>query len=70
MKKEVPVVLIDPHGEHTALMHPNLEADYKLTQKFDVKPKGYAKNISEYSLDTKINPNTHLLTFNNSNFDF
>ena len=69
MKQKIPIVLIDPHGEHSALMHPNIEEDFKLLQKFDVKPKGYSKNIREYSLDDKINPNTHLLSFDNSNFD-
>ncbi|MEW5761303.1 MAG: ATP-binding protein, partial [Candidatus Thermoplasmatota archaeon] len=56
LKKSVPVVIIDPHGEYSSLMHPNInESEYKLMEKFDVKARSYAEQIVEYSPDTKTN---------------
>jgi DNA helicase HerA-like ATPase len=55
-KHKVPVVIIDPHGEYTSLIHPNIdEEDTKLMTKFGVQPKGYSDKIVEYSTDPYIN---------------
>ncbi len=56
MKHKIPVVIIDPHGEYTSLIHPNIdEEDTKLMTRYGIKPKGYSEKVVEYSLDTNIN---------------
>lgn len=46
----VPVVVIDPHGEYSSMIHPNLdEKEIEMMKRFDVKPKGYGSNIVQYS---------------------
>ena len=56
LKHKIPVVIIDPHGEYSSLIHPNIdEEDTKLMTRFGIKPKGYSDKIVEYSFDTKIN---------------
>ena len=59
IKRKVPVVIIDPHGEYSTLMHPNInEHDTRLMSKYGVKPRGYPDAIREYSLNPKINLGT------------
>jgi len=53
IEKNIPVLIIDPHGEYNALKYPSSSKD-KL-EKFGLKPKGYLKNIQEYSPDISIN---------------
>ncbi len=50
IKKEIPVVIIDPHGEYVSLRRPNLEKqEMEMMKKFGIKPKGYTKNVYEFA---------------------
>jgi DNA helicase HerA-like ATPase len=50
LKKKVPLVIIDTHGEYISLKHPNKEKkDQKNMEKFNVKPHEYPSQILEYS---------------------
>jgi hypothetical protein len=70
LKRMVPVVVIDPHGEYSSLMHPNLnERDQKFMGKFGVRPRGYAEQIIEFSPDTGINTFALPLKFDEKNLD-
>lgn len=66
LEKEIPVVIIDPHGEYASLKIKNDNKDeLKLMEKFDTKPKAF--NVVEYSPDTKINRSAKQLSFNDKN---
>ena len=70
LKRMVPVVVIDPHGEYSSLMHPNLnERDQKFMGRFGVRPRGYAEQIVEFSPDTTINTFSLPLKFDETNLD-
>ena len=50
LKKKIPVVIIDTHGEYPSLAHPNKnKKELKLMERFRIKPRGYASQIVEYS---------------------
>jgi len=52
-----PAVIIDPHGEYSSMREPNDHGeDLKYATAYGIKPKGYAKQIKEYSLNTQIVP--------------
>lgn len=56
LEKEVPVVIIDPHGEYSALKHPNNnKKELALMETYGVSPKGF-DNIVEYSPNINLNP--------------
>jgi len=68
MKRLVPVVIIDPHGEYSSLMFPNVsEKDHQLMGRFGVKPRGYGEHISLFSADTKLSPDSTQLCFDSIN---
>ncbi len=68
MKRLVPVVIIDPHGEYASLMFPNVsEKDHQLMGRFGVKPRGYGEHISLFSADTKLSPDSTQLCFDSIN---
>jgi len=70
LKRMVPVVVIDPHGEYSSLMHPNLnERDQRFMARFGVRPRGYAEQIAEFSPDTTINTFALPLKFDETNLD-
>jgi len=59
LKRKIPMVIIDPHGEYSGLMHPNIdEHDTRLMSRFDINPHGYSDSIQEYSLNTNVNMGT------------
>ncbi|PIY60446.1 hypothetical protein COY95_01740 [Candidatus Woesearchaeota archaeon CG_4_10_14_0_8_um_filter_47_5] len=64
IKKKVPLLVIDPHGEYLSLKNPNdNEQELTLMQQFNIKAKGYASNIVEYgSLD--LNPEARPILLN------
>jgi DNA helicase HerA-like ATPase len=69
LKRKIPVVIIDPHGEYSTLMHPNIdENDTKYMSKYDVRPCGYPDAVREYSLNPKINLGTIALRLSNYGF--
>ncbi len=50
LKKKVPMVIIDTHGEYTSLTKPNKSRkDLKNMERFGIKAKDYAGQIIEYS---------------------
>lgn len=50
LKKKVPIVIIDTHGEYVSLADPNKnKKDIQQMERFKVKPKGYSDQIVEFS---------------------
>src|SRR5688572_25663042 len=57
LKANVPLVILDPHGEYGSLRNPNVdEGEMAGMVKFGVKPRSFAKSVKEYALDTALNP--------------
>lgn len=57
IKRHVPIVVIDPHGEHGSLAKPNNSPhDQGARRRFGVTPRNYGEHIVEYSPDTVANP--------------
>ncbi|HTX43377.1 MAG TPA: ATP-binding protein, partial [Methanocella sp.] len=49
LEREVPLLIIDPHGEYATLKAPNDDADIDvLAEKFDIEPRGY-RNVVIYT---------------------
>jgi len=68
MKRLVPVVIIDPHGEYSSLMFPNVsEKDHQLMKRFGIKPRGYGEHISLFSADTNLTPESTQVSFDSIN---
>ena len=56
MERNVPLLIIDPHGEYRSLKHKNEDEDDKRRMaRFGVKAKGYLRHIQEYG-DDQLNP--------------
>ena len=52
LKKRVPILVIDPHGEYTTLSSPNIEPrEIDLLIKFNLKPKSFVGFVHEYVLE-------------------
>ncbi len=50
LKKKVPMVIIDTHGEYSSIAEPNTsKKDEKHMERFNVKKRSYANQIIEYS---------------------
>lgn len=57
IKKGVPIVVIDPHGEHASLAQPNnAPGDQAARRRFGVTPRNYGEHLVEYSPDQVANP--------------
>lgn len=70
LKKGVPLVIIDPHGEYSSIMHPNNNAkDLAQMDRFGIKPMGFADKVVEYSPDVGINKTAVPLKFDEINLD-
>ncbi|MFC1690905.1 ATP-binding protein [Nanoarchaeota archaeon] len=69
MDKNVPVVIIDPHGEYSSLKYPNENTtDKQRFEEFNIKPKSFIQNISEYG-DIKLGLKPIKLNSTNLNTD-
>jgi uncharacterized protein len=70
LKKKIPLVIIDTHGEYTSLGKPNKDKkDNKNMDKFNVKPNDYSSQIVSYSpLSASGDGATHL-TLNGMNLE-
>jgi hypothetical protein len=56
LKKNIPIVVLDPHNEYLSLKYPNPnKKDLKRLEKFNLKPEGFLDRVKEYSPDTEIN---------------
>jgi len=68
LEKEIPVLVIDPHGEYSSLKYKNEKDDLKL-KKFKIEPKSYSNNVQEYSPDIENNPSSIPLKLNAYNLN-
>ncbi|MBS3167806.1 ATP-binding protein [Candidatus Woesearchaeota archaeon] len=62
LERKIPIVVIDPHGEYSSLKYPS--KDGEMLKKFGLEPKGYFKQIQEFSPDVEKNPEAKLLKLN------
>jgi DNA helicase HerA-like ATPase len=70
IKKGVPIVVLDPHGEHGSLAQPNNSpSDQAARRRFGVTPRNYGEHIVEYSPDTSANPSAAPFALENRNLD-
>jgi len=68
LEKKIPVVVLDPHGEHISFRYPNdNERELALMDKFGIEPKAY--KVVEYSPDPRVNPNALPLRFEDKNLE-
>jgi uncharacterized protein len=68
LERNVPVVVIDPHGEYSTLKLPNDDKkDIENLQKINLKPAGYLKKIIEFSPDIESNIDSKPLKLDTSN---
>jgi DNA helicase HerA-like ATPase len=69
LKKKIPLVIIDTHGEYISIGKPNKDKkDEKNMERFGVKPNDYASQIVAYSPLGSIDEMTHL-TLNGMNLE-
>jgi uncharacterized protein len=70
LKANVPLVILDPHGEYGSLRNPNIdENEVAQMTRFGVRPKSFAKQVKEYALDTMLNPEAQKLTLQGMNLE-
>ena len=70
LKANVPLVILDPHGEYGSLRNPNIdEGEVAQMAKFGVKPKSFAKQVKEYAIDTALNPEAQRLVLQGMNLE-
>ncbi len=66
IEKQIPAVVIDPHGEYLTLRYPNKkEEEKKYMPKFEIEPKGYNKETEIFSLDKNLAEGSRKLKFRN-----
>ena len=55
IENKIPAVVIDPHGEYTTLKTPNDNPEeLKYSERFEVIPKGYKKEVEVYCLEKNL----------------
>lgn len=63
MKKNIPIVILDPHNEYASIKYPNSDKkDLKRLAQFKLEPHGFLDQIKEYSPDTTTNPQCEPIT--------
>ena len=69
LKKKIPLVIIDTHGEYASLTHPNKDKkEQKNMKRYDVKPREYSSQITTYSPITSRGEIKHL-SLNGTNLE-
>lgn len=68
LEQDMPVIIIDPHGEYSDLQYPNPNIEPDEKEKYDVEEKGY--DVKVYTEDTRINPEAEQIKFKSKNMDF
>jgi uncharacterized protein len=68
LKRKVPIVVIDPHGEYSSLKYPNPK-DKEGMLRFGIEPEGFLKQITEFSTDIKLNPDAKPLKLSKKNLN-
>ena len=66
LEKEIPLLILDPHGEYGTLKYAN-EKDKERLKKFNITPKAFSNHIQEYSPDPESNPQCQPLKLNSNN---
>lgn len=66
LENNIPMVIIDPHGEYGTLRQPNSSEKERL-EKFGLKPKGYPQTIQEFSPDIENNQEAKPFKLSNRN---
>ena len=57
LKKNIPIIIFDPHNEYSTLKFPNgNKKDIERLKNLNLKPEGFSDKIKEFSPDTKTNP--------------
>lgn len=70
LKANVPLVILDPHGEYGSLRDANMDpGELDTMARFKVKPKSFAKQVREYALDTNLNPEAARLALEGLNLE-
>lgn len=70
LKANVPLVILDPHGEYGSLRNPNIdEGEVAQMRRFGVRPKSFAKQVKEYAIDTALNNEAQKLTLQGMNLE-
>ena len=70
LKAQVPMVILDPHGEYGSLRHANIkDREIKAMRRFGIKPKAFQKQIKEYAIDTRVNPEGERLVMEGMNLE-
>jgi DNA helicase HerA-like ATPase len=70
LKAQVPMVILDPHGEYGSLRHPNVDdRELGAMVRFGVKPKNFQRQIREYAIDTRLNPEAEQLKLEGVNLE-
>ncbi|MDF1531668.1 MAG: ATP-binding protein [ANME-2 cluster archaeon] len=54
LEQDVPLLVIDPHGEYSSLKEPGAGSQEGLYTKFGVSPRGYASKITVYTPANKV----------------
>jgi uncharacterized protein len=68
LKRQVPVIIVDPHGEYTSLAQPNnAPQETANMRRFGVKPRSYGDRVLEFSPDTKVNPDAQPMRLDGTN---
>lgn len=67
MKHDVTVMVIDPHGEYSAMR--DTGATPKGSRDFHIVPQGFGDKIQEYATDVSVNKNAKPLKFTLANID-
>ncbi len=60
LKNDVPVVIVDSHGEYSSLKYEN--DDYDAMLAYGIKPKSYEREITEWAVSIITNPKAKKLT--------
>jgi len=63
LEKDVPLLIIDPHGEYSSMKHPNTSPEeLEKMMKYGISPRGYAEKIVVYTpANFAVNPNADRL---------
>ena len=65
MENNIPAVVIDPHGEYLTLQHENKkQEEVNYMPRFDIKPKGYKKELQLFCLEKNLVEGAKKLKFN------
>jgi DNA helicase HerA-like ATPase len=54
LERDIPLLIIDPHGEYSSLKEPGTDDTRNLYSKFDVSPRGYGSQVTVYTPANKV----------------